>query len=192
MTTRTALLMPLVLTLAVPACAHDDDPALDDMDAGTTETGADEGTPMPDLPAEEAPEAITLDRTVIEAIEGSWSGGVDPSPAGPIPFFPLAFAWDQDGSLHAHTDFPGTDGYFDFRFVEVETDRWQLVEEGKLPGGPTQTYALDPVSHEGDTTRWVYLEDPEYLAVELTVTAEALVLDSWVRGEHHATFDLAR
>lgn len=196
MKTRTALLLTFLALLA-PACTPNGDAARDDADASTTETEDDDGGPEPDLPGpdlpdEDTPEAITLERSTLEAIEGSWSGPVDPSPTGPIPFFPLNFAWEQDGSLHARTDFPGSDGYFDFRFVEVEDDRWQLIEEGKLPGGLVQTYTLDPVSQEGDITRWVYLEDPEYLAVDLTVTADTLVLDSWVRGEVHATFDLSR
>lgn len=135
---------------------------------------------------------VPVDRAHIESLVGSWGGPVVMSPWGTIPYFPLDFQWSGDDILASDTPIPDSDGYFRFRFTHTGGGNWTLAEEGKLPGGPTQSYTLDPVEVEDNMSRWVYLDDPDFLTVLLTVTDDELTLDTRLHGETHAIFQLTR
>jgi len=137
-------------------------------------------------------EAIPVDRSLIDRYAGAWSGPVTMTPWGELPFFPIDFVWEGEDLLASETLIPDSDGYFRFRFVDGGGDMWSLVEEGKIPGGPTQSYTLHPVELDGDTSRWVYLDDPDFLALQITVTDTELVMDTYLHGASHAIFNLAR
>ena len=137
-------------------------------------------------------EALPVDRSLIDRYAGAWSGPVTMTPWGEIPYFPVDLVWEGEDLLASETLIPDTDGYFRFRFVHEGSDMWSLVEEGKIPGGPTQSYTLHPVEIDGDTSRWVYLDEPDFLALQLTVSDAELVMETYLHGAPHATFNLAR
>ncbi len=133
---------------------------------------------------------IDVDLAWLDAIEGQWLGGVDPTPIGPIPQFGLDFAWEGDGSLHTYVE-NGEGASFDFRFVD-NGDHWVFYEEGTLPGGLAQSYELHPVQLEGNRVRWVFPDAPDYLSVEIEVDEDRFQMDVSVLGRSHAAFDLTR
>lgn len=200
-----ALTLPLCLALV--ACAPEpDDPTPADSNADSSSTGsagastgaapADEtANETTDEPADETADPSTgddeplvpidLDRAWIERMEGQWNGPVE-TPYIDIPEFPLDFAWQPDGSLHSFlTD--GEETSFAFTFAD-DGEHWIFTERGELPGGMIQSYTLHPVAIDGDLVRWVYLEDPELLVVDLEVTAEQFRMEVTVRGVQHASF----
>lgn len=212
--TRVQLSLALTFALATLGCPGEDDP--EDQGSGTstsTATGDSPGTESTDgsgsagststgedtstggdtstSTTQGALEVVPVDRALIERYAGPWSGPVSMTPWGVIPEFPVDFVWEGDDLLSSETLIPDSDGYFVFTFVETEGGSWSLVEEGKLPGGPTQSYTLDPVEVSGDTSRWVYLPDPDFLALQITVSDAELVFETYLRGESHATFNLA-
>jgi hypothetical protein len=193
--TRLALLAPALLSLAL-ACAVPGDPPTDSNAEGTG-AGDESSTQAEDTGDEtssetggEALEVIVLDTAWVESLAGGWSGPVDPTPTGPVPFFPLSFAWEDDGSLHAHTDNPGG-GYFDFRLYQAD-GTWVFDEEGVLPGGLTQSYVLHPIARDGDWVRFVTLDAPSFLIVDIGVTGSELTMLVQVMGIEHAAFSLER
>lgn len=159
-------------------------------DAATSEAATSDASTSETSGGDSPVAVVELDHAWLDALAGAWVGPVDPTPFGKIPGFPLHFAWQPDGSLHARTDNPGG-GYFDFRFYQ-EDDTWVFREEGQLPGGLTQSYVLHPVQREGDRVRFVTLDAPEFLAVELDVTASHLTMAVTLVGIEHATFELDR
>lgn len=188
--TRLALLAPVLLALA---CADPGGPPADSNagdTGGETSTQTETGDETSTETGGEELVAIVLDAAWVESLAGGWSGPVDPTPAGPVPLFPLSFAWEADGSLHAHTDSPGG-GYFDFRLYEAD-GTWVFDEEGVLPGGLTQSYVLHPIARDGDWVRFVTLDAPSFLIVDIGVTADALTMLVQVMGIEHAAFSLER
>ncbi|MEM9454125.1 MAG: hypothetical protein AAGF11_08090 [Myxococcota bacterium] len=207
-----AVALPLLLSLV--ACGSEsDDPNPADSNANSSSTGsavstgtapADETTDEPadettDEPADETANGsadsstgddeplvpIDLDRAWIERMEGQWNGPVQ-TPYINIPEFPLDFAWQPDGSLYSFiTD--GEETSFAFTFAD-DGERWTFTERGELPGGMIQSYTLHPVAIDGDLVRWVYLDEPERLVVDLEVTEEQFRMNVTVRGVQHASF----
>ncbi len=202
--------LALLFALAFPGCPGSDPPAGEtastSTDASTTSSTTTStslsGGSTTDVTATETSTSATsggetltpvpVDRAVIERFAGDWSGPVVMSPWGTIPVFPVNLQWSGDEVLASDTPIPDSDGYFRFRFEHAGDDAWSLTEEGKLPDGPTQSYTLDPVELDGDTSRWVYLEDPDFLTVLITVTDDELTLDTRLHGETHAVFQLTR
>lgn len=200
--------LTLALVLALPGCSGSGDPLVGDT--ATTEMSTDASTATSTTTATSLGDASTaetsttetstgetlapvlLDRALIERLAGDWSGPVVMSPWGTIPDFPVDLQWSGDDVLASDTPIPDSDGYFRFRFEHAGGGAWSLTEEGKLPGGPTQSYTLDPVELDGDTSRWVYLADPDLLTVLITVTDDSLTLDTRLHGETHAVFQLTR
>ncbi len=199
---RTRFPLLFALAFALPGCSGEDPAAGQTASSTTSLTGttaelstdSDAGSESEGSTStgEDSPEPIPVDRAQIDRYAGAWSGPVTMTPWGTIEEFPVDFAWDGDAALASETPIPETDGYFRFTFVQGEGDMWSLVEEGKLPGGPTQTYTLDPVEIDGDTSLWVYLEDPDFLSIEITVSDTELVFDTRLKGQSHATFNLGR
>lgn len=148
------------------------------MDSSSAEGPRDELSPL------------ALDEAWLGRLEGLWVGPVDPTPFGPIPEFPLDFAWEGDGSLHARTDNPAG-GHFDFRFHQQD-GVWVLTEEGELPHGVVQRWTLHPVAQEGDLVRFTVTEMPGYLEMDVVVNDAQLVMDVRVGGTQHVLFTLAR
>lgn len=198
-----ALAFPLCLCLA--ACASDpDDPAPAELGTDSSSTGAvepgpdasstgavmastgDEHVDGSDSSTGDAPQLVPvdIDRAWIERIEGPWEGPVE-TPYITIPQFPLDFAWQADGRLHANVS-DGMETSFDFDFAH-DGEHWIFTERGALPGGMVQSYALYPVAIDGDRVRWVYLDEPELLVVELEVDAEEFRMEVTVRGVTHAS-----
>ena len=135
-------------------------------------------TPAPAAAPAPAPHAA-----VVQALVGTWVGTGD-TPFGEIP---VALDFRRDGA-DVHARFGGAEQYLDFRF-HPDGARWLLTEEGKFPGLGVQRHTLVPV---GTTARWVDAEDAQLLAVTLALDGDALVFETTLRGESHATFRLTR
>lgn len=181
----------LSLAFLLSACASpggDPSDGSSTSSASTTSAASTTEAPTTGQPAD----AVPIERAAIERLAGSWVGPVKNTPIGELPQFPMNLAWVSDDELASETPFPGGEGYFKFRFVRVGEGRWSLIEEGALPGGMVQSYTLDPVEIDGDTTRWSYLPDPAFLTVVITVSDDTLVFDTLLRGQSHAIFDLKR
>ncbi len=136
-------------------------------------------------------EVIQVEAAWVMGAAGAWLGEVRETPVGTLEVFPLDFAYEDDGSLHAHSAFPDDSGYFDFRFREQD-ETWVLDEEGKFPGGLLQSYTLHPVEQEGERVRYEYLDMPGYIVVDVVIGTDSLLITAQVKGELHAVFDLKR
>ena len=178
--------LPSLILLALAGACTVDPPSTGD-DGGDGTTGGTDSSAETET-GEEQLTPIILDQAWVDALAGSWSGPVDPTPVGPVAFFPLDFAWDDDGSLHAHTDNPDG-GYFDFRLLEQD-GTWIFREEGQLPGGFTQSYDLHPIERDGNQVRFVTLEAPTFLVVDIEVSNVQLSILVAIAGNEHAAFEL--
>lgn len=202
LSSRVSFASVLAAVLATSACAHDSDgteplaPPSGSTGAVADSDGASEGTD-PDSTGsasgssgEVGPTPVALERAWVESIEGPWLGPVSDTPAGDIPQFFLDFTWQDDGSLHALAD-DGEGSSFEFRFVEAG-DSWTFDETGSLPGGLVQSHTMVPVQVEGNRVRWVSVDAPGVLEVELEVDEQRFQMDVSVLGMSHAAFDLTR
>ncbi len=153
--------------------------------AGETRGGADTSGSSGVVPL--AP--IPLQAVWLETLAGPWVGSVADTPMGTIPQFGWAFEWDEAGDLVAVAD-NGMGFRFEFRFAQ-DDGQWTLVETGAMPGGFEQSYTLHPVDQDGARVRFELLDRPGFLSVEMGVIGETLGIDVLLRGEPHATFDLA-
>ena len=142
------------------------------------------GAPMPGISDE-------VDR-LVEALEGGWAGNDNDTPFGKMGFAAL-FEWQEDGSLRAHSPL-NSETWIALRFARDEAGRWILHEEAAMEGLGIQRYSL---AHSGEITddgvhRWVWEEDPGYLAIDVGIAEEILRLDVTLRGKPHVAFRLDR
>ena len=123
----------------------------------------------------------------VAGLVGSWAGHARGTPFGD---FPMAIAFDRDGTgIHGRLD-NGHGMYLDFRF-QREGGRWLLVEEGAIPGAGAQHSTLAPVAAAG-APRWADRDDPSRLAVAFAVDADTLTMTTTLHGAPHAVFELRR
>lgn len=134
---------------------------------------------------------IDLPEGWLDAVEGRWLGSVTETPIGGIPQFFIDYERMDDGSLHALID-NGEGFAFEFHFRQDDDDRWELFEEGQLPGGFIQSYVLHPVEAEDGRVRFVTLEAPEFLQVDIDVSATTYDMQVRLMEEPHAQFELTR
>ncbi len=132
---------------------------------------------------------LELDRAWVTGLEGAWLGPVVGTPLGDLRQFYWEFAWTDADALLGVAD-NGMGFRFEFEFAQRE-GQWMLVETGTLPGDMTQSYALHPVSRDGDLVRFEVLDQPGYLQVDILPSEGSFEMAVFVRGEAHGTFDLA-
>jgi hypothetical protein len=137
-------------------------------------------------PAAAAAAPSAHDRAIAELV-GVWAGSAMRTPFGDFPFA-IAFDREASGDVHGRLD-DGRGMYLDFRFRR-DGGRWMLVEEGAIPGAGTQGKTLAPAAGDA-AARWTDGE-PAYLAVELVVDAEVLVMTTTLGGEPHAVLRMQR
>lgn len=126
----------------------------------------------------------------VAAGEGVWVGQATQTPLGDLDFG-IEMVTQPDGALRGAVD----NGYgftLDFHYKTRPDGAWVLTETGTLPGGFVQSHTLEPVLVDGEVVEWVTPEDPGYLKVVAEHTGDTFVMETSVRGEIHAVFDLAR
>jgi len=146
-------------------------------------------TPTESTPVEIDPR-IELDDAWVSALEGRWSGSIDPTPIGEIPQFPMNFEWQDDGSLFTHSQ--QGDFYVDFRFRKDAEARWVLDEEAQIDVDNVQGYTLAPIAQDDDAVTFSVIEAEGYLLVDWRPEADTLVVEVTLGGEQHVVFDMAR
>jgi len=142
--------------------------------------------PAPSSAATTSPEIDAL----VASLDGAWLGSDNDTPFGKMDFVTL-FAWETDGSLHSRSSL-NRDTYIDLRFRKDESGRWMLTEEAGMEGLGVQSHLLEPTGRVGDTGlyRWVDTDRPDFLAIDIGVADETLVLTTTLRGEPHVAFRL--
>jgi hypothetical protein len=128
--------------------------------------------------------------TLVASLEGAWVGQDNETPMGKMGFATL-FEWQNDGSLHSRSSL-NSETYIDLRFWKDDSGQWNLREEGGMEGLGVQAHDLIPAGPlEGrDGHRWVLAERPDFLAVDVGLAGETMVLDVFLRGEPHVAFRL--
>ncbi len=142
------------------------------------------GAPMPGTDDE-------IDR-LVTALEGGWLGIENDTPFGKMGFAAV-FEWQEDGSLRSVTPL-NRDTYIELRFARDETGRWILHEDAAMEGLGAQQYSLVPTgaTTEAGLHRWVWEEDPGYLAIDVGVDGQMMLMNVTLRGEPHIAFRLDR
>ena len=133
----------------------------------------------------------TVDR-LVESLEGGWAGNENDTPFGKMGFAAL-FEWQEDGSLLAHSPL-NSETWIDLRFARDEAGRWILHEEAAMEGLGVQKYSLAPSDDLTDDGlhRWIWEEDPDYLAIDVGVRDETMLMNVTLRGKPHIAFRLDR
>ena len=129
---------------------------------------------------------------LIESLEGGWTGQDNDTPFGKMGFAAL-FEWQEDGSLVSKSSL-NSETWIELRFARDEGGRWILHEAAAMEGLGLQQYSLAPT---GELTgeglhRWVWEQDPGYLAIDLGVAGERMLMDVTLRGKPHIAFRLDR
>lgn len=129
---------------------------------------------------------------LIASLEGGWVGDDNDTPFGKMGFAVL-FAWTPEGDLHSRSPL-NSETYIDLRFEKDDAGRWLLHEEAAMEGLGAQKYSLAPVSGltEAGHHRWVWEENPGYLAIDVGLEGETMALDVTLRGKPHVSFRLER
>lgn len=140
------------------------------------------GGPMPGAGDE-------IDR-LVNALEGGWVGNDNDTPFGKMGFATL-FEWQEDGSLSSFSPL-NSETYINLRFARDESGRWMLHEEAAMEGLGVQKYSLAPTATPTDEglRRWVWEEDPDYLAIDVGVEARTMVMNVTLLGRPHIAFRL--
>ena len=126
----------------------------------------------------------------MSGIEGGWVGDNNSTPLGRMGFAML-FERESDGSYHSHSAM-SQDTWIDLRFFKGEGGVWLLEQRAALEGMGEQGSVLVPVAGTGDRRRWVDPERPDFLAVDLGLSEDELLMDVTLRGHSHAQFKLQR
>jgi hypothetical protein len=128
--------------------------------------------------------------TFIARLEGGWEGNDNLTPFGKMPFAML-FERQADGSLHSRSSL-NSETYIDVRFSKDNAGRWILHEEAAMEDMGSQEYSLVPADGTDGMHRWVHDERPDFLAIDLGLEDETMIMAVTLRGREHVRFELDR
>jgi hypothetical protein len=144
---------------------------------------------LPQAGESETAVAPAMDRWV-ELLEGGWQGEGNRTPIGVMPFAML-FDRQPDGSLRSFSAFH-RDTWVEMRVWRTQAGAWRLEEAASLEGLGQQRRTLEPAGVTGVVRRWVAVDDPDELAIDMAIEGHVLYIDVWLRGLSHARFQLER
>jgi len=128
----------------------------------------------------------------ISQLEGGWSGPENTTPFGPMSMV-MVFEKTETGGLLAHSPL-NRETYIRIELDRDDKGRWILTEEAAMEGLGVQRYELVPAAATANdgTHRWIWQENPEFLAIDLAIQEDILHFDVELRSEPHVSFRLAR
>ena len=126
----------------------------------------------------------------VSSLEGGWAGEDNTTPFGKMPFA-LLFERQEDGSLYARSSL-NSETYIDLQLSKDEAGRWILHEGAAMEGMGSHRYSLVPTEGGVKSYRWIYEEQPDFLAIDVGLEGDTMLMAVALRGRDHVRLELDR